>query len=397
MPVDFQSIQAQIREMGQKAEMRERDLLERLRKAREVLYTYAVELESVQQRVAQAATANKGLRCAVPFGEPLTTQLPAPPLECDYVLLAADGSQVVPSHHDAVEFGVINVGAIRFLPGQPYAPREYISSRLLSHESLYNHDGYLLTEEVIALMRDVEERGVLADLARQEKMPVVTLTDGQLEIYGQSKQSKEFDREIERYKNVLNDLAALHVITAGYVSKPRSDLTIRMLDLFLVERLDQVGNERMRPLSGLTDSLLFGGFRDIPALLGPGERSAVFAIHSKANTPFDGALAVHFFYLNVSQTNTPVLARVEIPAWVAADSALVDLLHYSLVGQCRHLGSQPYPYALHRAHEVAVVSLDEKKQLENMIIIELRRQGAQVSAGSEKQFHKEAPHRTRYP
>ena len=43
-----------------------------------------------------------------------------------------------------------------------------------------------------------------------------------------------------------------------------------------------------------------------------------------------------------------------------------------------------------------MVSLEEKKQLENMIIIELRRQGANVNPLSEKQFNKELDHRTRY-
>jgi hypothetical protein len=396
MPVDYQSIQAQIREMGQKAEIRERDLLAKLRKAREVLFTYAMELDSVEQRVTQAAALSKNLRCAAPVREALTSRLPAPPLDCAYVLLAADGSQVVPSHHDAVEFGVINVGAIRFLPGQPYAPREYVSSKLLFHELLYTHEGYLLTEEVVALMRDVRERGVLADMARQEELPVVTLTDGQLEIYGESKRSREFDAELNQYIDVMNELARMRVVTAGYVAKPQSDLTVRLLDLLLLDRPDRAGDERARQLSGLSDAVLFGGYKDVAPLLGPGERSAVFSILSKSPTRFEGPLAVHFFYLNVVKTGSPRIARVEIPAWVAADEALVDLLHLSLVGQCSYLGSQPYPYALHRAHEVAVVSLEEKKQLENMIIIELRRQGANVNPLSEKQFHKELDHRTRY-
>lgn len=396
MPVDYQSIQAQIREMGQKAQIRERDLLARLRKAREVLFDFAAELETVEQRVTQAAALSKNLRCAAPAGEALTSHLQAPPLHCDYVLLAADGSQIVPSHHDAVEFGVINVGAIRFLPGQPYAPRELISSELLFQDSLYSREGYLLTEEVVALKRDVRERGVLADMARQEDLPVVTLTDGQLEIYGESKRSREFDLALDKYIEVMNDLARMHVVTAGYVSKPQSDLTVRLLDLLLLERPSQAGDERARQLSGLSDAVLFGGFKDVPPLLGPGERSAVFAIASKSATRFEGSLAVHFFYLNVAKDGAPRVARVEIPAWVAYDAALVDLLHVSLVGQCRHLGSQPYPYALHRAHEVALVSLDEKKQLENMIIVELRRQGAMVNALSEKQFNKELEHRTRY-
>jgi NurA-like 5'-3' nuclease len=81
----------------------------------------------------------------------------------------------------------------------------------------------------------------------------------------------------------------------------------------------------------------------------------------------------------VGRSNNPYLSRVEIPRWVAENEHLLNLLHASLLTQARVLGARPYPYILHRAHEVAVISYDERQQLENMIIAELyRKQGVEV-------------------
>ena len=124
-------------------------------------------------------------------------------------------------------------------------------------------------------------------------------------------------------------------------------------------------------------------------LLEPGERSALFEIQSSQARKFTGVTALHFFYLNVGRPGHPYLARVELPQWVACDPAAVDLLHVALVAQCRQMGARPYPYALHRAHEVAVVSFDEKRQLEEMIALELRRQGLGIEGTSFKQANKD--------
>ncbi len=75
---------------------------------------------------------------------------------------------------------------------------------------------------------------------------------------------------------------------------------------------------------------------------------------------------------------------------------MVDLLHFALIGQCSQMGSRPYPYALHRSHEIAVVSYEEKRQLTNMILLELRRLGINTEDISNKQYAKELAGRTRY-
>lgn len=369
--------------MGEDALPRSKEITEKLKKAVETLQAYAADLAALLARVDAAEAHNSNLRCARPKTEPLNVNPAAPALTSPYVLLAADGSQVVPSHHDAVEFGVINVGALRVLPGQGRPPQEIIETRLLCNDEIYTRDGAMLTEEIVALMRDIEERSQLADLAARETLPVVALTDGQLEIFGAAKASREYQAKLKEYTGVLERLSGLNVILAGFVDRPASDLVVRLLELMLLPDADLKYAGERRPLRGVTDRRLFETF------LKPGQRSAVFAIQSSSAKRFDELLAPHFFYLNVGSAARASLARVEAPGWVVRDESLVDLLHFSLVSQCRELGSRPYPYALHRAHEVALVSLDEKRELLNMLIIELRRRGLPVDELSNKQYLKD--------
>jgi hypothetical protein len=87
--------------------------------------------------------------------------------------------------------------------------------------------------------------------------------------------------------------------------------------------------------------------------------------------------------------------RVEIPKWVADDKEKLNLLHSVLVEQCRMMGSKPYPYLLHRAHETAVVKNEEKQQIEQLLAMELRKNNEDVDDGSYKQSAKDLQGRTR--
>lgn len=385
MPVNYQQALQQIREMGKQLPQQ----VERQRQlhvlAEDVFHQIAYELDTLEQLVEVAAATNPRLRCARPFREALDWRVPAPTLEEAYSLLAADGSQINPDRHGMVEFGAINVGVIQMKPGQGQPLTEQVRSRLMFHDDLYTASGSPLTDDLVALMRDLAERQELVSLARGEKGPVVTLTDGPLELFRDAKGSREFEKELEKYQDVLEDLASLDVATAGYVDRPRSDLVIRLLELVILKRggrFDQAGIER--PLLHIRDEILFRN------LLKPGERSAVFAIHAGAGKGFSGRLALHFFYLNVGRETHPYLSRVEIPLWVAENEHLLNLLHGCLVAQSQHLGARPYPYVLHRAHEIAVVSRDEHDQLETMIAAELRKQGVFVDDRSNKQLAKDS-------
>lgn len=383
MPVNFQQALQQIHDMGNQAQVRHERLQELRAEARALFDQYAAELDSLEQLVDRAAAENAYLRCAAPFREILNQSFPEPPLEGRFTLLAADGSQINPNPHGMIEFGAINVGAIRMMPGRGEAPEELVQSQMMFHDDLFTASGAPLTDDIVALKRDLAERQVLADLARQEAPPVVALTDGPLELFREPKNMPEFEAELARYQGVLESLADQNVATAGYVDRPRGDLIVRMLELVILNRknkLNLAGQER--PLRGVSDRELLGD------LLQPGERSAILRIHSGSAKSFRGRLALHFFFLNVGREKHPYFSRVEIPRWVADNARLVDLLHACLMIQAQHLGSSPYPYILHRAHEIAVVTFDEIHQLESMIAAELRRQGIDPGAPSFKQTAK---------
>jgi hypothetical protein len=59
------------------------------------------------------------------------------------------------------------------------------------------------------------------------------------------------------------------------------------------------------------------------------------------------------------------------------------------------MGARPYPYILHRAHEIAVVKFEEKQQVEQMLELELRRAGGELGSPSNKQSAKDLPGKTR--
>jgi hypothetical protein len=179
------------------------------------------------------------------------------------------------------------------------------------------------------------------------------------------------------------------VITAGYVDKPSANLVVRTLEVAIASQAELSEIRTFRPLAGVTDISLYQD------LLPAGDRSALFAIQSQSAKSYTGLLALHFFYLNVGRTSAPYLARVEIPAWVAGDQSMLDNLHATLIEQVRTMGARPYPYLLHRAHETAVVSFQEKDQVTQMIAQELRAQGVQVDHLSAKQYSKQLEGRTR--
>jgi NurA domain len=398
MAINFQQVRAQVKTLGENAAGRASQLHELRQRALELLNNHAGNLEGLRQRVQVAARRqDPNLRCAIPCEagiarpEPLDGHYPLPGLPREATILAADGSQITPDRHAQVNFCLINVGAIQVRMGAPDPPQITVSSKLFYDEQLYTLSG-TLSEAQVALMRDLNERKMLVELVKNAPAPVITFTDGPMELWGakETQDSQDFQRSLEEYQQVLLTLQQLGATTAGYVDKPAANLVVRLLEVASLseEQLPQV--KRLYPLRGVLDRQLF------QRLLNPGERSAVFAIQSRSGEHYLGELALHFFYLNVGRSGKPWLARVEIPAWVAADSQRLGDLQAVLVQQCRILGSRPFPYLIQRAHEAGVVSLEEKAQVEQMIANELYRRGVEVDDVSSKQFAKDQTGRARY-
>jgi hypothetical protein len=393
MPIDYVTIYERIKEIGAGARERRKTLEKRRNEARELLNAYASELDLLRSKVDSAKQADPNIRCAVPLNEPLASSHPPPASVKEATLIAADGSQINPDRHAAVQFGLINVGAIIMRLHSGETPEVITDTELFYGDELFPN-GIPLSDGMVALKRDLGERAKLEQLSKEIRGRVVTFTDGPIELWGaKGEEAQSYSEFVDKYLTILSRLQSRGVITAGYVEKPSADLVIRLLEIAAADD-EQIRNLREHhPLLGVSDRWLFGE-KDKP-LLPASHRSAVFKIQSSSEKNYKGALELHFFYLNVGADGHPWPVRVEIPKWVSDDKEKLDLLHGVLIEQCKMMGSRPYPYLLHRAHETALVKQEEKQQIEQLLTMELRRNNEDVDDGSYKQSAKDLQGRTR--
>ncbi len=381
MPLDYQQVRKQIKNLAEEAPKREEQRRNLREEANSQHDKYALDLDFLRDKVAKAEKFNKYLWCAIPTNEAFTNDYLLPDLPSEATIIASDGSQRNPDRHAAVNYSLVNVGAIQMRHGAPDAPELFIQTELFYDDTLYTHTG-IITESMVADIRDQREREILAELAEKAERPVITFMDGPIEPWG--RETQKTTSPFEKYLEVLSKLHKLGVPTAGYVDKPRSDLIIRMLELGSLDdnKLKEAGKNRW--LLGVTDTYLY------EKKIMPGARSAIFGIQSLNRSRYQDELAIHFFYLNVSlKQNDPYLVRVEIPAWVSEDHEKLNDLHAILVHQCQVIGNAHYPYLLHRAHETAVVTRDDKEHVDMMISNELGRSGMAVGRKSGKQTTKD--------
>lgn len=376
MPVNYLEISNQIPEFCEHARQRQELIGEYHTQAHDLLLRPGWDLEQALAAIRAAGQADKTLRCALPEIANFAAVFPVPDVQFRGTIVAADGSQVFPSRHRQVEFGVINLAAVEMQPGSGKAPLISRQSQLLDVADL-DMDEQPLSEGFIALKRDLEERRLLVQRVKTTAAPVVTLTDGGMELFREPGASAQYRQALHEYLDVLKELGALQAISAGYVDKPGSSLVVRMLEV-----LSEQGGKPIK-LTGLIDRILFEDILSIP-----GCRSAVFGIQSTQSADFSGDCSVHFFYINVSMSAEAKIARVEIPGWVSAHESMVNLLHKALLEQCSASGSD-YPYLLHRAHEEAVIKFEDAAHLEEMILNTMMSNGIPVGKKSAKQSMKD--------
>lgn len=398
MSLDFQEIRKQVIKLGQLAPGRWQELEDKRNQVSQHFLDAAQNVDELNRRIQRAISSGGKFRCAVPGEEPIDGHHQSSGLPGQVDIIAADGSQVLPDRHAEVLYYLINIGALHYRLGDSQPPGKFTVSQLRYDRDLYTDWGMIRPED-IALLRDVQEREYLVkvweDVCANGECgdTVIAMTDGPVELWGvrdaRGNEPSLYKRKLEEYLKTLHHMHRLGMVPCGYIDKPRADLVVRMLEISQLDENQLEKVNQVRPYRGVSDMDLFIN------LLAPGERSSVFRLHSLSAEDFSGELGLHFFYLNVGRINQPWIARVEIPRWVADAPGIIDTLHAVLLQQCAILGGRSYPYLLHRAHEEALVSLDEKKELTQMIINEIRRNGVPVSHISHKQGLKDSGRRTR--
>lgn len=275
--------------------------------------------------------------------EPANTVYPDPEVPEKHIIVATDGSQVVPDRHDGFEgIGLIHTGRVRLVYGTGERARlDAIAEVFFDDDDEDTEPGSAGRLALRRLAAELETLAELAGEAAQSGLPALALTDGSLIAWmlsdrGPEGQSDPHQRAArEALLSSLERCQLAGVPIAGYVSGPGSRDVVN--GLRLIDGSADVG---------LTDARLFA------RLLKPGERSPLFSAKGRV----DGyphilkEYAEHwvgFFYLNVGAE----LARIELPLW-AAESHL-DTIHALCLDQARK--GRGYPVALAEAHERAVV------------------------------------------
>ncbi len=324
----------------------------------------------------------------MPLDEFLASSHPMPDPVIQATLIAADGSQIVPNRHDPLQYYVVNVGAIAMQIGSGQTPQVFTETKL---KILDEFDDTYFSDSQIALQRDVAERKKLLEISEKYSGTILALTEGQLELWGSidSDNAREFEKNLQDYLNVLKELQQKEVITAGYVDKPGANWVVKLLEIAATPPEELKNVRKNRPLAGATDLWLF------EKILARYERSAVFALQSKSAEKYTDSISIRFFYLNVGDEKKPKVARVDIPAWVANNKEALNNLHFALVEQSKILGNEPFPYLLHRAHEIAVITHGEKEEIDRMLSLQIRNSGGEVGRISGKQSAKNLKGRTR--
>jgi hypothetical protein len=375
MPLDLLDLSAQVRQMGEQLARRRADELQRLELLDAMLSDYGdrwQELADLAESIPE--------RVAVPTG-PLDERVPPRPRPPRYTALASDGAEIDPDRHGGSgEFYLINVGRVRIPYGQPEREVELrsVSSLGYTDEHLFIADPRDPRRQVpmrdrhLDALRTVEELRALADLAESEvtspEAPAVALVDGTLLFSVLEERPRDFlrNRFYTDFVHQLERLRLAHVPVAAYASRSRG---IDLVHLFravcgstpLV--CEVCRGAHACALRGLSDAQLLGRW------LERWDRSGLFRVRSNVHDPFYSGHHVYFFLLNTGDE----IARVEVPEWVARDSAAVGLLHAVLVDQCaKGFG---YPAVLARADDRAVISLGDRGVLDTLVQQELARQG----------------------
>ncbi|MBE0688694.1 MAG: DNA double-strand break repair nuclease NurA, partial [Anaerolineae bacterium] len=267
-------------------------------------------------------------------------------------------------------------------------PEQLTSPELAYADSkLKDEDGRIINNQTVNVRRSVEEMRFLARQAwdrRDEARPLIALHDGNLLKFFGGTEIAYVKQVASDYMDALEQVHDAGAVLCGYVDNPRSTYLISLLHLMSLADgdLNDVNLKTNGEIEGLTDAQLFA------RVLGPGQRSALVTQNSPQNADYlrRGAdYEIASFYANVAPAGRPVIARIDVPLWVARESAAVDALHALLLHQCSIQGRRHYPYALTRADEMAVVSSPEREQLNQLIGVELRKNGLQPESSNKLQ------------
>lgn len=258
-----------------------------------------------------------------------------------YCVASVDGSQVYPDRHQGTMCSLINVGSVVLSyglerKGAELATEPFVYTGTESKTSLSG-------EELITCQRQEHELAAAVVLGKRlageldSQVAKFIFNDGSLIFWHLEAQDHvKRDLFLPRYITQLQALYEQRIPCVGYISLPHSR---ELVGLLRFATNDSDGTLFAHTL----DSTIASFFLD------PYERTAVFESHASICAAYPTHLKPYFLYLHVQDE----IARLEVPAWVANDYEMVEIITKAVVDQVKK--GYGYPVALAEAHEQAVV------------------------------------------
>jgi hypothetical protein len=326
--------------------------------------------------------------------EPLATRKRISPAPDIHTVLATDGSQISPSHHEIAYCYLLNVGRVVLHYGQNRAPwMDSVPEVFYRPEDLYIARKWgIRTEEWMGYRRTTQESIVLAELAEQildtstvAPSPVLAMVDGSLiHWFLESLPTEARNLILPLILQAWETLRQLQVPLVGYLSASRSNESLNFLRLNACPYPEPdcanhcpkgVDAAPCSTLSALRDATLWGTW------LEPGERGSLWRSSARIQEQY-GEQAIYFCYVHVGSE----VARLDFPAWVAADPSKLETALSLVLAQVQK--GYGYPVALAEAHNQAVVRSGDRNRFFGLLEQQMIRAGIRDIGTSYKEARK---------
>jgi hypothetical protein len=351
-----------------------------------------------------------GFTAAEPL-EPLNTRLTIPAPPSAHTVLATDGSQIAPSHHEIAYCYLINTGRIALHYGQGRHPLlDSIPEVFYQAEDLHiSRQWGIRTEEWMGHRRTVSEALALTELAesitvfrakvpsaQKSASPIATsstipaspatlaLTDGSLIHWSlEALPTEARERLLPPMLQAWQRLRQLGIPLVGYLSASRSS---EAMNFFRLTTCPHPHPDCTSHCFGKTDQApcqVFSPLRDATlwaTLLQPGDRSPLWKSHARILEQY-GEHPIYFCYVHGGAE----VARVEFPAWVVEAGHLDLALGMTLAQVQKGYG---YPVALAEAHNQAVVRGGDRQRFFALLEQQMIRAGLRNVGTSYKETRK---------
>lgn len=327
--------------------------------------------------------------------ESLDTRVDILPAPAHHTVLATDGSQIAPSHHEIAYCYLLNVGRVCLHYGQSRAPLlDSLPEIFYQTDDLYLPRQWgIRTEEWMGHRRTAWETTTLAELglavqttlaAEPGATPLLAMVDGSLVHWSLDPLPTEArDRILSPILAAWTQLQAARIPFVGYLSASRGSEAINFLRLqacaHAVPNCTAHCPSPQRPgcagLDALRDTSIW------QQVLQPGQRGPLWRSYAPVLTLY-GEHTIYFCHLHVGSE----VIRLEFPAWVARDAELLQTALSLTLAQVQK--GYGYPVALAEAHNQAVVRGGDRARFFALLERELIRVGLRNIGTSAKEARK---------